>query len=155
MLHFTIQNHLSESGLWSAVCVCVSAYSCEQTVLRQFSFLTNLRLWALCHILGLPTRPPAAHQEEEIRTIPSCHCSATRAHGEREGSGRERRAQRRWSLFTMAIFFFYKIKRQSYGLRYKLSKRETNTLALVLKVLGGGAERRKQTLNKRSGRRMG
>lgn len=34
--------------------------------------------WAFGHILSLPTRPPAAHQEKEIRTIPSCHCPTTR-----------------------------------------------------------------------------
>lgn len=152
-----IQNHLSE------LCVCVSAYSCERTVLRQFSFLTNLRLWALCHILSLPTRPPAAHQEEEIRTIPSCHCSATRAHGlGREGShAGERRAQKAAGisshLFTTAVFPANEAASLAGSDVNGAKKGDKRTLALahMFKLLGGGAERRKQSLNKHSGRWMG
>lgn len=53
--------------------------------------------WAFGHILSLPTRPPAAHQEKEIRTIPSCHCPTTRAREE------EFRLTKHTYLFMLAI----------------------------------------------------
>lgn len=68
--------------VYMCVCLCESERCPETVLLLNQSTALGPGSWALCHILSLPTRPPAAHQEEEIRTIPSCHCSATRAHEE-------------------------------------------------------------------------
>lgn len=64
---------------------CVPSVNSIQTVLLlNHSTSLGPGSWAFCHILSLPTRPPAAHQEKEIRTIPSCHCPTTRPR-EKEG----------------------------------------------------------------------
>lgn len=102
-----VQNHLCKTapppktGL-VIVYVCVSLCErvhCPETVLLNQSTALGPGSWALCHILSLPTRPPAAHQEEEIRTIPSCHCPTTRAHKEERAY-----THTHWNLFTLVIF---------------------------------------------------
>lgn len=68
----------------SMLSLCESVLCPETVLFLNQSTALGPGSWALCHILRLPTRPPAAHQEEEIRTIPSCPFSATRAYeGER------------------------------------------------------------------------
>lgn len=89
---YNLKYHLCETApplknwvgvcVYVCVCLCESEHCPETVLLLNQSTALGPGSWAFCHILSLPTRPPAAHQEEEIRTIPSCHCSATRAHEE-------------------------------------------------------------------------
>lgn len=71
---------MSVPTLYSKVALCLCP-TCSRQLLTNPQLWAQ-KIWAFCHIVSLPTRPPAAHQEEEIRTIPFFHCSDTRIHTE-------------------------------------------------------------------------
>lgn len=122
--YFVRQRPLQMQGWSLCVCLCESVHCPETVLLLNQSTALGPGSWDLCHILSLPTRPPAAHQEEEIRTIPSCHCSATRAFEEE----RAQRTLTNTQTLTQPIYVLWRNLFTLVILRKKKRKKGINWL---------------------------